>query len=133
MCFEKLVYLYTVLNESYINKYPGVNKKVNSQVNEFNRAGIKTDLKVVCCEPMLKRMLPFHTSSIDWMHFKVWEDYDGLYLRYPMSDYQMLRWFREIKKHKPMFKIARALRGFITFSSPFPTICTTISSWPPDR
>lgn len=112
MCLEKLVYLYTVLNESYINKYPGVNKKVDSQVTEFNRAGIKTDLKVICYEPMLKRMLPFHTSSIDWMHFKVWEDYDGLYLRYPMSDYQMLRWFHEIKKHKPKFKIVIEIPTF---------------------
>lgn len=101
----RIAYIYTVLDESYKEKYPGVNKKVYSQVKELNRSGLDTTLEVVKFENKLKRILPFGTSSVNWKNLRVWEKYDGLYLRYGTTDYQMIKWLKQIKKNNPNFKV----------------------------
>lgn len=102
---KKIAYIYTVLDKSYKEKYPGINKKVYAQVKELNRSGLETSLEVVEYEKKIIRMLPFQTSSVQWMKNKVWEKYDGLYLRYSTTDYQMIRWLKTIKRKSPNFKV----------------------------
>lgn len=102
---KKIVYLYTVLDESYKEKYPGINKKIFAQVKALNRGGLDTKLEIIKYESKLKRALPLQTSSVQWKNLKVWEEFDGLYLRYSTSDYQMIKWLKHIKKQSPEFKV----------------------------
>ncbi len=102
---KKIAYIYTVLDDGYITKYPGVNKKVYAQVKALNKAGLDASLEIVKYESRIKRVLPFQTSSVRWCSLKVWEKYDGLYLRYSTSDYQMIKWLKMIKRHNPDFKV----------------------------
>lgn len=102
---KKIVYLYTVLDGSYKEKYPGINKKIHAQVKALNRGGLDTTLEVIKYEDKLVRAIPLQTSSVRWKNLKVWEKYDGLYLRFSTSDYQMIRWLKQIKKNAPDFKV----------------------------
>lgn len=64
------------------------------------------EFRVLKRESNWKTHIPFSTSTANWKEIEsIFDDYDGMYLRYNCTDWMMLRVFAKIKEKKPQFKI----------------------------
>lgn len=102
----KIAYICSSNGSELIDKEIGVYNKIKSQVQALEKYGIETQLKIIQKEPMWKTLVPFQTSSVNWKKIIAFsKEYDGLYLRYNCSDYQMIKIFRSLKRENRNFKI----------------------------
>lgn len=53
---------------------------------------------------MVKRMIPLQTSSANWNAVDL-SNADGLFIRYPFIDYQLLRMLRKFDIEKPSARV----------------------------
>ena len=84
----------------------GVQKKISWQIDSLKRSAIDVVYMPVLSDRKIKKALPFETATINWRKLKNrLLELDGVYLRYGLSDFQMIILFREIKKQKPEFKV----------------------------
>lgn len=91
-----LVYLYSL--DSNRQRGLGIENKINGQVKAFNNNGIVTQ-KIGCkILPKIQRIFPFSSSSIDWCKVNL-ENVTSLYVRYPLSDYQFIKFLKRAKSN----------------------------------
>lgn len=82
----------------------GVRNKIKNQIKGLNQLGLKVEANPLAKESMAKRLIPFQTSSADWNAVDL-SNTDGIYLRYPFIDFQLLRMLKRYKKTRQSGKI----------------------------
>lgn len=88
----------------YLYEYvPGVKKKIENQIKEFNSNGINAEWYKIKKKPFIKKLLPFSSPFI-WKN-AVDNSVDVYYIRWEPTNYEFISLLRKIKKTKRNAKI----------------------------
>ncbi len=101
----KLCYMF-LYYEKIQSTNRGVKQKVDGQVKAFREAGIDAELLLLNPASRIKKVIPFQTSSCDWMKLKSQLlQFDAIYLRFCFADFQMIKLLKYLKKNNKNLKI----------------------------
>lgn len=103
-------YIYESLFKNGKLVYPGVQKKIDSQISQFEAHGYHTEAIVLeetaTISQKIKKRLPFFVQSEMWEKaFSRMESPCFIYIRRPLIEAGIVRFTRKVKKHYPECKI----------------------------
>ncbi len=105
---KKIAYIVAVTDPKLLNlPSSGIKKKIDWQIKALFNSGLFVDLKKEDVLAKRIRVLPFHSSTINWKTLTkdLMVKYNGLYHRHVFTDSEMLSCFKKLKELNPDFKI----------------------------
>lgn len=103
--------IYIVYDQVLAEGDTGINRKIKSQIETFNKNELNCEMKLIYINDKIKGIslwyrLPFFNLIPSWKNYEDFCDADYIYLRRPecMNGY-MKKFFKNIKKKNPQIKI----------------------------
>lgn len=91
---------YAAQFENFKKNKPGVYKKILAQCKQFRDSQISVQPIELNFVLKFFRILPFTTASVSWKKILHFKKMDVLYIRYSLSDYELIKTIKKLKRER---------------------------------